>query len=498
MIAEAGWTGAELARRVNKAASDAGFPLSLDRRAVSFWLAGRCPRSPLPALIAEALSRGLNRPVALNEIGMGGRVRGLSSLDDQTCTVDSKELGSNQALNLGVTLAELARKGRKHKRSPYPYSLSLITPLPWEKATMELSRYGERITTGSSECASNLALTADWLAVAEQLSWLFTDCDSVFGGGYARVTLADYLASVVAPRLRITNASTLRTRLCSVAAELTYRCGFMCFDDGQHGLAQRYYGTALHLASEAGDPGVYAVTLRALSVQACSLGHYRHARELADAAAFGQKNMKPSLSALLLGQVAVAAAGEGDRTAALTALAAAERDAAQAASRIESDCLAARTAASETPRMGRPIVRGCHLAVVAHQEAEVRRLLGDESGAIKAMRSSLDCCPPAERRFRALSNARLAQLYLACKDLERAAHAWNSFLDEYPLLRSRRATEALRHMHGLLHPYSASETVRKLLIRTIRTADANSRGHLPQPSRRPSRISRSGLNMVIA
>lgn len=51
----------------------------------------------------------------------------------------------------------------------------------------------------------------------------------------------------------------------------------MCFDDEQHGLAQRYYRTALSLAVQAGDPVAYAITLRAMSVQARSLGHHQHA-----------------------------------------------------------------------------------------------------------------------------------------------------------------------------------------------------------------------------
>jgi hypothetical protein len=63
LLAEVSWSGAELARQVNGVAAESGLAPLYDRRAVSFWLAGRRPRAPVPELVAEAMphSRGRRR-----------------------------------------------------------------------------------------------------------------------------------------------------------------------------------------------------------------------------------------------------------------------------------------------------------------------------------------------------------------------------------------------------------------------------------------------------
>ncbi|TDD28861.1 hypothetical protein E1287_32155, partial [Actinomadura sp. KC06] len=69
LLAEANWSGRELAEAVNACGSEIAYELRYQRGAVSHWLSGMRPRPPVPGLIAEALSRRLGRPITLADAG---------------------------------------------------------------------------------------------------------------------------------------------------------------------------------------------------------------------------------------------------------------------------------------------------------------------------------------------------------------------------------------------------------------------------------------------
>src|SRR5437868_8378711 len=64
LLAEASWTGQELARAVNALGAETGMILTYDRTSVAHWLRGTRPRPPVPALISEVFTRRLGRIVA--------------------------------------------------------------------------------------------------------------------------------------------------------------------------------------------------------------------------------------------------------------------------------------------------------------------------------------------------------------------------------------------------------------------------------------------------
>jgi tetratricopeptide (TPR) repeat protein len=282
---------------------------------------------------------------------------------------------------------------------------------------------------------------------------LFADLDQVFGGGHSRFALASYLANDVAPRLRSRASPALRERMLAAAAQLTYLAGFMCFDDRAHGLAQRYYRTAMELSVENNDPASYAMVLRALSVQARALGHRGEAADLAAVAVSEGRHGPVDRRAFLLGQLAVSQAAVGDRTAALAALTSAVR------------ALDRATSASVTS------IGSFHPAALAHQEAAVREHLGDRRGAITALSASLHQRPVTERRSRAVTTALLAEFQLADGRLDQAVGTWTAFLDDYPFLTSGRARTALATLCAGLKPHERNPGVRNLLgrARTIRS-----------------------------
>lgn len=211
-------------------------------------------------------------------------------------------------------------------------------------------------------------------------------------------------------------------------------------------MAQAYYRAGLRLGQEAGDPGCWAPVLRAMSVQAHHLGHRKQAWELAEAAAREAGRLPALQAAFVTGQLAVAEAACGDRRAAVAHLAEAER-------------LLERTDGQ------RAAIGDYHHAALAHQQAEALAALGDARGAITALGTSLRRRPPGERRARAVTLARLAELQLNQGHVERACATWHEMLDAVPQLDSARVDDALRRLRGRLQPVRGNRTARALLAR---------------------------------
>jgi transcriptional regulator with XRE-family HTH domain/tetratricopeptide (TPR) repeat protein len=438
LLTEAGWTEQQLAKAVNETGAETGLALRYDRSAVSHWLAGRRPWGPVPALLAETLSRRLGRPVTLADVGLDPSAQ--------------QEQRSEDAIDMLVHLATFSGE-RRRVLTNGAYSLAALAVPAW--AQVRDPARGKR--------QDQTRLVPARVGAAEQMMSLFTEADANSGGGHARSALAAYLAYDVAPCLNAAASKPLRAKMLTVATQLTYLCAFMCFDDDQHALAQRYYRAALDLAVENGDPAAYAIGLRALSVQARELGHHRPALQLAEvAASTGRRQFPPERQAFFLGQVAVASAADGDRRGAIEALGAAERLLSKAGS--------AGTGSASAGVGGATLMGSYHPAALAHQQAAVCQLLGDRLGAIDAMSASLRHRPPGERRSRAITTAWLAEIQLAHGHLDEAVATWHGFLDDYPYLRSGRATAALKRLRSMLRPHAANKSAARLLTQAAALA----------------------------
>ncbi|HET6710652.1 hypothetical protein [Amycolatopsis sp.] len=423
LLDEARWTGGELARAVNAVAAESGLDLNYRRASAAQWLSGGCPRPPVPELIAEALSRELNRAVTPSDAGFGTDCPS----GDEGGLVVPEQLGR---------LAESTSRRNVLRYSAYRLALLTVPVLPESAAGLPPVKRPAG-TIGQAEIeAAGTALR------------LFSATDCALGAGAARVALADYLANTVSPWLRAGGVTPDAHReLQSVAAELAYLCGFMCFDDELHGPAQRYFRAALRLAAEAGDGLRYAMVLRVMSVQARALGHRQHAWRLAETAMSSAPAETPQQAkAFLLGQVAVAAASVGDRERATTALAAAERALARAAGTSS-------------------VIGAYHYGSLAYQRAATNAGLGDKTGAVKALRESIRLRPLGEYRSLAITQARLAELSLDGGRIDDAVAAWNRFLDIYPTVRSGRTRSALRTLQARTRSHQRISAVKKLSAR---------------------------------
>ncbi|WP_411107232.1 tetratricopeptide repeat protein [Streptomyces sp. cmx-4-9] len=423
LTAQAGWSGADLAAAVNSVGAENGLDLHYDRSTIGHWMAGTRPRPPAPALIAEALTRRLGRPV--------------SPMDLSTDQVKHPPPETNWKVDAVTRLVDLDTARRDVPRGG-AYSLHACAPPIWGQ-TPRLPPP----TMPPDDLAGALAART-----ATAMTRVLSDCDVTFGGGHALAAATSYLARDLAPRLRTTRAETARRTLFTAATELTYLCAFMNFDQNRNDRAQAYYHTALQLAVENNDPAAYAITLRALSVQAHALGHHHSAQTLAETALAGApRNLPGATRAFLHGQGAVSAAATGDRHTALAHLNTAERHLQRA-------------------RVSHSVIGTYHPASLAHQQATVLAALGDRSGAITILTTSIRNRPITERRSRALTTATLAELQLDQGNLDEAAATWQSFLDDYPHLKCRRADNALRTLRARLRPHYRNPAARATLNRS--------------------------------
>lgn len=113
------------------------------------------------------------------------------------------------------------------------------------------------------------------------MSEAFTDADQRLGGGYARDTLLQYVNQVVLPLLHGSYSAAIGGELMAATARLCNLCGFMSYDSGRQGLAQRYFIQALRLAQTSGNRELGAYILGDMSTQANRRGDADQALELA-------------------------------------------------------------------------------------------------------------------------------------------------------------------------------------------------------------------------
>jgi transcriptional regulator with XRE-family HTH domain len=150
--------------------------------------------------------------------------------------------------------------------------------------------------------------------------------DDRHGGGVALPMAVEYLRAEVAPLLRARYTDTIGRALLSATSQFTLGVGWMAYDAGKHGLAQRYMAQALRMSHAANDRAFGGRILAAMSHQALHLGDVRHGTDFACAARAGtQGAITPTIMTMLAAMEACAHAARGDASLCLRALSDAER-----------------------------------------------------------------------------------------------------------------------------------------------------------------------------
>lgn len=313
LMQEADLSHKSLARAVVAAAARSGEVITCDHTYVTRWLKGSIPRGDMPRFIADAIGRKLGRQLTIDDIGMGSAAVSAVQPELGLEFADKPETTSKTVADLWR--ADLADAQALVRAQPDSAAWNAAS-LRWIVAPPD----GELTRTG------NRAVGAVDVDMVRSTADAFSILDGKFGGGHARRALIQYLHTDVRPMLDGKYSDGVGKELHSVVAEALLLAGWMSYDSGLHGIAQRYLIQALRMTQAAGDRLLGGSVLSAMSHQATFLGRYQDAATLARAAYTGPAGiLGPTMAAQFRAMEARALARLGDERGCDLALAEAER-----------------------------------------------------------------------------------------------------------------------------------------------------------------------------
>ncbi|WP_239075536.1 hypothetical protein [Planosporangium flavigriseum] len=387
----------------------------------------------MPALVAKVLSEKLGRRIRPSDFGMTEEetlaARGLQYADSPRTTIDT-------IIDLGR--ADVNR--RSIIKAPFVLAALGAPSRDWLLATLD----GTATERGPRQVGmKQVAGIRDMFA-------LFQEMDVMRGGGHARTALVEYMNSYVFPLLKRDHEERVQRALYEAAAEQAYLVGWMAYDDGEHGLAQRYLIQSLRLAQASDTAALGAHVLAGMSDQANLLGHPHEALMLTRAGRRGiTENDSPACLADLHILEGRALAALGEARAAAAAVAEAER-------------VFARVDHGNEPVWARFIDVSYLFGEAAHcfrdlgQASQIDRFAGESvEGARKQGRA----------RRGALSHAALAIADLERRNVEGAAAKSLTVLDLAASVNSSRCVETVRDLQRRLKPYAEMDEVQRFNAR---------------------------------
>ncbi|AWI28090.1 regulator [Streptomyces tirandamycinicus] len=457
LIAEAGFSNAGLARRVDQLGLEHGLDLRYDKTSVTRWLRGQQPRGTTPALIAEVFTRRLGRRLSAQDLGLDACAPVYAGLEfaatpeeavDIVSGLWRKDSGSHAELRkIAFTPAGLVVPsrdwliGRADERvgrgEPTPSGVQARVPGQGGRTAVPRQRGtdrgpGQRVSPGD-------------IAALRSVGDLFRTLDHAYGGGHARQALVRYLEHEAEPMLRGTYGESTGRRLFGAVADLTRLAGWTSFDIAAHGLAQRYFVQALRLAQTAGDRAYGAYVLVTMARQAVYLGHGREAVQLTRVAQQGVgSSAPPTVQALLH---AVEARGHG------------------VLGEVRS-CTASLVRAERTLGIARPgddvpvWARFFDEAQLADEFGHCHRDLQQYRAAVQHAERSLQLRAPGFARSRLFCRVVLATSRLGLGELDQACALGAEAAQQASEMRSARAIEYVRDFERRLEPYRDAAAVR--------------------------------------
>ncbi|MGI5468352.1 regulator [Streptomyces sp. CA-132043] len=468
LIAEAGFSNAGLARRVDQLGLEHGLDLRYDKTSVTRWLRGQQPRGTTPALIAEVFTRRLGRRLSAQDLGLDACApvyAGLEFAATPTEAVDivsglwRKDSGSHAELRkIAFTPAGLVVPsrdwliGRADERvargEPAPEG-GLPAPAGQPRVPAQIRagvpRQRRPDRTERPDPAHGYRVSSGDIAALRSVGELFRTLDHAYGGGHARQALVRYLEHEAEPMLRGSYSEATGRRLFSAASDLTRLAGWTSYDITAHGLAQRYFVQALRLAQAAGDRAYGSYVLITMSRQAVYLGHGREAVQLARVAQQGIGSGPPPLVQTLLH--AAEARGHavlGEVRACTASLARAER------------ALEAARPGDEVPHWARLFDE----AQLADEFGHCHRDLQQYRAAAQHAERSLQLRGAGYARSRLLCRIVLATARLGLGELEQACTLGAEAAVQAAEMRSVRVHEYVRDFERRLEPYRDAAAVR--------------------------------------
>ncbi|MFE0963221.1 regulator [Streptomyces fungicidicus] len=474
LIAEAGFSNAGLARRVDQLGLEHGLDLRYDKTSVTRWLRGQQPRGTTPALIAEVFTRRLGRRLTAQDLGLDACAPVYAGLEyagtpeeavDIVSGLWRKDSGSHAELRkIAFTSAGLVVPSRdwligraddKVARAEAPVRVPAQGRLSVRPAELLARR------RGAAERGPAHRVSSGDIAALRSVGELFRTLDDAYGGGHARQALVRYLEHECEPMLRGTYGEQTGRRLFAAAADLTRLAGWTSYDIGAHGLAQRYFVQALRLAQAAGDRPYGAYVLVTMSRQAVYLGHGREAVQLARVAQQGAGGSAPPVVQALLHAAEARGHGVlGEVRACTAALVRAERalevSGGGAGGGAGGGGGGGGRAGDEVPYWARSFDE----AQLADEFGHCHRDLQQFRAAAQHAERSLRLRSPGYARSRLFSRMVLATARLGLGELDQACQHAAEAAGQAAEMRSVRAVEYVRDFERKLEPYRDAGPVR--------------------------------------
>ncbi|MEV8591794.1 regulator [Streptomyces sp. NPDC052012] len=461
LIAEAGFSNAGLARRVDQLGLEHGLDLRYDKTSVTRWLRGQQPRGTTPALIAEVFTRRLGRRLTAQDLGLDSCTPVYAGLEfaatpeeavDIVSGLWRKDSGSHAELRkIAFTSAGLVvpsrdwligRADERVARTEPPLRIPAQgRPAVRSSAPADLGSRRRQ----AAERAPGQRVTGGDIAALRSVGELFRTLDDAYGGGHARQALVRYLEHECEPMLRGTYGEQTGRKLFAATADLTRLAGWTSYDIAAHGLAQRYFVQSLRLAQAAGDRAFGAYVLVSMSRQAVYLGHGREAVQLARVAQQGAgSSVPPVVQALLHAAEARGHGVLGEVRACTAALVRAER------------ALESAKPGDDVPHWARFFDE----AQLADEFGHCHRDLQQFRAAAQHAERSLHLRAPGYARSRLFCRVVLATARLGLGELDQACQLAAEAAGQAAEMRSVRAVEYVRDFERRLEPYKDAMPVR--------------------------------------
>ncbi|MGH4008119.1 MAG: hypothetical protein ACRDTH_08185, partial [Pseudonocardiaceae bacterium] len=276
--------------------------------------------------------------------------------------------------------------------------------------------------------------------------------DDVAGGGDV-LSLARFHFSWVAGLLdQASYDDSTGRKLHSALAELGQLVGWACYDTGQHGLAQRYYVTALRASHTAEDRSLGAHILGSMAYQAVRQGRPTEAVTLIETAVTGTRGQQtPRLLAELCLRQAYAFAALKDVSACIATISQAHTYVEQAAN-------------DDDP----PYLYWVRPAVITTGTGDCLLQLGQADRAAALIDQGIAMFDAPFDRDRQLYLTDLAEALARPgkqRDLDAAASTGIEAIDLAANLSSTRSVDRIRYLSRQLKPYAKAPAVRDFLER---------------------------------
>ncbi|MFE3854552.1 hypothetical protein ACFXPN_25870 [Streptomyces griseorubiginosus] len=267
----------------------------------------------MPQFIADAIGAKLGRRLAIDDVGMG----------DAAVSAVQPGLGLDFADRPEATAKTVIALWRADLAEAEPLVRAQPDCAAWNTATL---RWLVAPPDAALTRTDGQAIGAVDVEMVRSTADAFSTLDGKFGGGHARRALIQYLHTDVRPMLDGQYSDVVGKQLHSAVAEALLLAGWMSYDSGLHGIAQRYFIQALRMTQTAGDRLLGGSVLSAMSHQATFMGRYQDAVTLARAAYMGPAaSLGPTMAAQFRAMEARGLARLGDERGCDLALAEAER-----------------------------------------------------------------------------------------------------------------------------------------------------------------------------